>query len=122
MSEKETRTGLQAIARWEPGFVTLDAVGMHGDWVSPIQKTSGSPTGPVLVGKHWLDADSVKPNRDVLDELGYLPAIPFNRVLSPGPGPRGGSQSPVRGGSQRRPTLALLRERESRHADDPVRG
>ena len=64
-----------------PGFVTLDDVNMVGDWVSPIQKTSGSPTGPVLVGKHWLDADSVEPNRDVLDELGYLPTIPFNRVI-----------------------------------------
>ena len=80
-----------------PGFVTLDAVGMHGDWVSPIQKTSGSPPGPVLVGKHWLDADSVKPNRDVLDELGYLPAIPFNRVLSPGPGAAGRLSEPRQG-------------------------
>ena len=64
-----------------PGFATLAAVDMDGDWVSPIQKTSRSPTGPVLVGKHWLDADSVQPNRDVLDELGYLPTIPFNRVI-----------------------------------------
>ena len=64
-----------------PGFVTLAAVDMEGDWVSPIQKTSGSPTGPVLVGKHWLDADSVKPNRDVLAKLGYLPTIPFNRII-----------------------------------------
>ena len=64
-----------------PGFVSLAAVGMDGDWVSPIQKTSGSPTGPVLVGKHWFDADSVEPNRDVLDELGYLPTMPFNRVI-----------------------------------------
>ena len=64
-----------------PGFVSLAAVEMDGDWVSPIQKTSGSPTGPVLVGKHWFDADSVEPNRDVLDELGYLPTMPFNRVI-----------------------------------------
>ena len=64
-----------------PGFVTLAAVDMEGDWVSPIQKTSGSPTGPVLVGKHWLDADSVEPNRDVLAELGYLPTISFNRII-----------------------------------------
>lgn len=78
-----TRQGIIARRRTfrSPGFVTLADVGMDGDWVSPIQKTSGSPTGPVLVGKHWLDADSVEPNRDELAEHGYLRTIPFNRII-----------------------------------------
>lgn len=61
--------------------MTLADIGFDGDWVSPIQKISNSRTGPVLVAKHWLDAESADRNRAILECLGYLPCIPFNRVL-----------------------------------------
>ena len=41
---------------------------------------SNCKTGPVLVARHWLDADSVRKHRDELKE-GYLPSMPFNKVL-----------------------------------------
>ena len=63
------------------GYKTLADVGFDGNWVTPIQKTSKSKTGPVLIAKHWLDAPSVYENRDVLEEKGYIPSILFNRVL-----------------------------------------
>lgn len=64
-----------------PGYKTLCDVGFDGDWVTPYQKVSASPTGPVLVGLHWLDAKSVAENREILELCGYLPCIPFNKVL-----------------------------------------
>ena len=64
-----------------PGYKTLADVGLDGKWVTPIQKGSHSPTGPVLVAHYWLDAPSVEPNRGVLEKLGYLPDLPFNQVL-----------------------------------------
>lgn len=65
-----------------PGYATLSDVGMDGDYVSPLQITSRSPTGPVLVAYHWLDASAItEENRATLQALGYLPTIPFNRVL-----------------------------------------
>ena len=68
------------------GYETLADVGFDGDWVTPLQMTSNSETGPVLVALHWLDAASArKPeNQTVLREKGYLPDIPFNLVLSCG--------------------------------------
>ena len=63
------------------GYKTLTDVGFDGEWVTPIQKKSHNATGPVLVAHYWLDAPSVEPNRGVLEKLGYLPDIPFNRVL-----------------------------------------
>ena len=50
------------------------------DWVTPYQKISNSPTGPVLVALHWLDVPSIEKRRCVLKEKGYLPGIPFNEV------------------------------------------
>ena len=61
--------------------MTLADVCFDGDWVSPIQKKSNSMKGSVLVAKHWLDAASVKRHRAILECHGYLPKIPFNRVL-----------------------------------------
>lgn len=61
--------------------MTLAHVGFDGDWVSPIQKTSNHMTGPVLVAKRWLDAASVNRHRAILERLGYLPEIRFNRAL-----------------------------------------
>ena len=51
------------------------------DWVTPYQKISNSPTGPVLVALHWLDVPSIEKRRCVLKEKGYLPGIPFNEVV-----------------------------------------
>lgn len=62
-------------------YETLCNVGFDGDWVTPYQKVSANPTGPVLVGLHWLDAKSVKENREILNLCGYLPCIMFNKVL-----------------------------------------
>src|SRR4051812_45622193 len=62
-------------------YYTLADVGFEGPWVTPYQKKSRSPDGPVLVALHWLDAPSIELNRPILDELGYLPGIRFNNVL-----------------------------------------
>ena len=36
----------------------------------------------MLVATHWLDAPSVNKHRDVLKRKGYLPHIPFNKVVT----------------------------------------
>ncbi|WP_135506624.1 hypothetical protein [Roseovarius aestuariivivens] len=64
-----------------PGYPSLADEGYDGDYVSPIQMTSGSLTGPMLVSKDWLDAPSARRHRDVLMKQGYLPENPFNRVI-----------------------------------------
>ncbi|MEM9854303.1 MAG: hypothetical protein AAF841_07590 [Pseudomonadota bacterium] len=64
-----------------PGYTTLAEAGFDGDYVSPIQLTSGNPDGPMLMSKDWLDAPSARANREELSRTGYLPQIPFNRVL-----------------------------------------
>ena len=63
------------------GYPTLAEEGFDGDYVSPIQMTSGSLTGPMLVSKDWLDAPSVRRHRDELTQQGYLSTNPFNRVI-----------------------------------------
>ncbi len=75
------RRELQVPDQFQEQWVTLADVGFDGDWVSPIQKISNSMTGPVLVAKHWLDAESVNQERAILECLGYLPDIPFNSTL-----------------------------------------
>ncbi|WP_425071915.1 hypothetical protein [Sagittula sp. S175] len=64
-----------------PGYRTLAEEGFDGDYVSPIQMTSGNLTGPMLISKDWLDAPSARLNRSVLSERGYLPTNPYNRVI-----------------------------------------
>ena len=64
-----------------PGYTTLAEVGFDGPWVTPLQITAGSLTGPVLIAYNWVEADAVAPNREELERRGYLSAIPFNRVL-----------------------------------------
>lgn len=64
-----------------PGYPTLADLGFDGDYVSPIQMTSGNLTGPMLVSKDWLDAPSAARHRDVLSRQGYLSDNPFNRVI-----------------------------------------
>lgn len=63
------------------GYMTLADLGFDGPWVTPYQIISRAPDGPVLVAYHWLDAPSVRKHRDVLASLGYLPDMPFNRVI-----------------------------------------
>lgn len=64
-----------------PGYTSLAEVDFDGDWVTPYQISSRHPSGPVLVGKDWLDVPSVEKHRSILQKHGYLPGIPFNRVL-----------------------------------------
>ena len=75
------RRELQVPDQFQEQWVTLADVCFEGNWVSPIQKISNSTKGPVLVGKHWIDAASVNQHRAILECLGYLPAIRFNRTL-----------------------------------------
>ena len=64
-----------------PGYASLADVGFDGPWVTPLQITAGSLSGPVLIALHWLDVASVHAHRAVLSEVGHLPTITFNRVL-----------------------------------------
>lgn len=63
------------------GYTTLANVNLDVPYVSPLQIISRSPTGPVLVAYHWLDAPSALKNHGVLSHIGYLPGIVFNDVL-----------------------------------------
>ncbi|WP_375280709.1 hypothetical protein [Pseudooctadecabacter sp.] len=64
-----------------PGYPTLADEGFDGDYVCPIQMTSGNLTGPMFISKDWLDAPSVRQHRRVLTKQGYLPDNPYNRVM-----------------------------------------
>ena len=75
------RRRLRVPEEFQRQWATLVEVGFDGDYISPIQKTSNSATGPVLVAKHWFDAESANRHRATLERCGYLPDIPFNRAL-----------------------------------------
>jgi hypothetical protein len=62
-------------------YKSLADVGFDGPWVTPYQISSKSPDGPVLVALHWLDEHTVKDQRTILVELGYLPDIRSTRSL-----------------------------------------
>jgi hypothetical protein len=64
-----------------PGYPTLADAGFDGDYVSPIQMTSGALDGPLLTSKDWLDAPSAMRNREELSRTGHLASNPFNRVI-----------------------------------------
>ncbi|ETX29965.1 hypothetical protein [Roseivivax isoporae] len=64
-----------------PGYETLAEAGFDGDYVSPIQMSSGNLYGPMILSKDWLDAPSARAHRRRLALAGYLPETPFNRVL-----------------------------------------
>lgn len=64
-----------------PGYPTLAEEGFDGDYVSPIQMTSGALSGPLLISKDWLDAPSARAHRAELSRTGYLSGNPFNRVI-----------------------------------------
>ena len=75
------RRKLRVPEQFQGQWATLVDVGFDGDYISPIQKTSNSATGPVLVAKHWFDAESANRHRAILERCGYLPDIPFNYAL-----------------------------------------
>lgn len=64
-----------------PGYPTLAEEGFDGEYVSPIQLTSGSLDGPLLISKDWLDAPSARANHARLARFGYLADNPFNAVM-----------------------------------------
>ncbi|EBA08134.1 hypothetical protein [Sagittula stellata] len=64
-----------------PGYKTFAEEGFDGEYVSPIQMTSGNLTGPMLISKDWLDAPSANANRAILTKQGYLPGNHYNRVI-----------------------------------------
>ena len=82
------REWVEARRALEPGdyadkFTTLREADWDGDgWVSPPQIVSDDPTGPVVMGSHWLDLDNARRNRPAIERYGgYLPRMPFNRVV-----------------------------------------
>jgi hypothetical protein len=63
------------------GYKSLADIGFDGDFVSPLQISAGSAVGPVLVAYNWFDAPSAIKQLPVLRQFGYMPGIPFNRVM-----------------------------------------
>lgn len=64
-----------------PGYRSFLDVGLDGDWTTPYHLAACSPSGPVLLTYNYLDAPSAIEHRNTLATLGYLPSMPFNRVL-----------------------------------------
>jgi hypothetical protein len=62
-------------------FRSLTDVGFDGPWVTPYQLLSKSPDGPALVALHWLEEETIRAQRPVLEKFGYLPDIRFNTVI-----------------------------------------
>lgn len=76
------RRDLAVPEKYADRFCTLSAAGWDGPWVSPMQESSRDPCGPVVMGTHWLDAETADARRgDVEWYGGYLPDVTFNRVL-----------------------------------------
>jgi len=63
------------------GYDSYADVSLDGPWTTPYHLASSSPTGPVLLTYNYLDAPSARRHRDELLAKGYLPNMPFNRVL-----------------------------------------
>jgi hypothetical protein len=63
------------------GYESYADVGLDGPWTTPYHLASSSPTGPVLLTYNYLDAPSARLHHDQLAARGYLPTMPFNRVL-----------------------------------------
>lgn len=62
-------------------YATLSDVGLDGEYVSPLQILAASPSGPVLIAYHWLDAATARKKAACLRDLGYLPTLNFNKVV-----------------------------------------
>jgi hypothetical protein len=63
------------------GYKTFADVGLEGEWTTPYHLASCAPDGPVLLTYNYLDAPSAAAHRAELAVSGYLPGMPFNRVL-----------------------------------------
>jgi hypothetical protein len=64
-----------------PGYQSYADAGLDGDWVTPYHLTCGNFDGPVLLTYNFLDAPTVQQEVARLRATGYLPEMPFNRVL-----------------------------------------
>jgi len=64
-----------------PGYRSFADVELDGDWTTPYHLAACSPSGPVLLTYNYLDAPSANRHRATLASMGYLPTMPFNRVL-----------------------------------------
>ncbi|SFZ82315.1 hypothetical protein SAMN02983003_1005 [Devosia enhydra] len=64
-----------------PGYESYADAGLEGDYVSPYQLSCGNPSGPVLLTYNFLDAPTARREVARLRQSGYLPEMPFNRVL-----------------------------------------
>lgn len=64
-----------------PGYESYADVGLDGEWVTPYHLTCSNPKGPVLLTYNFLDAPTAGREVSTLTATGYLPAMPFNRVL-----------------------------------------
>ncbi len=63
------------------GFASYGDAGIDGPWITPYHLASRSPDGPVLLTYNYLDSPSAQLHRAELCRTGFLPAMPFNRVL-----------------------------------------
>ncbi|SMQ70209.1 hypothetical protein SAMN06295905_1829 [Devosia lucknowensis] len=64
-----------------PGYASFADVGLDGDWTTPYHLASCALDGPVLLTYNYLDAPSARAHRETLLRIGFLPDMPFNRVL-----------------------------------------
>lgn len=64
-----------------PGYRSFADVHLDGDWTTPYHLAACSPSGPVLLTYNYLDAPSATEHCTALATNGYLPTMPFNRVL-----------------------------------------
>ena len=63
------------------GYKSLEDVELDGEYVTPLQIVARSATGPCLVAYNYIDAPTAVREHDFLAVVGYLPDIPFNKVL-----------------------------------------
>ena len=64
-----------------PNYSSIKNVNLNGEYVTPLQITAHSRTGPCLVAHHRIDAPTAIKQHDFLAEHGYSPGITFNKVL-----------------------------------------
>lgn len=65
-----------------PGYLSYADAGLDGAWVTPYHLASASPSGPVLLTYNYLDAPTALLQCEHLRRTGYLPEMPFNKVLN----------------------------------------
>ena len=76
------RQALDVPEKYRSRYTTLGAVGLDGPWVTPLQKTSRSRCGVVLVAQDYLDTERARRNKpSILRDGGYCPGTNFKAVL-----------------------------------------